>query len=205
MIEQRTITTGPGLTFDTLTAGPPNAPARAAPPRLRQIVPHMALAGPGARGSGVSRGRTTPARLFARRAAGHRRRLELRIRQARRRRHEYCRWLRAGRPPLSSGRPRLGRQHRLGHRRPLSRAPRLADRAVAPASQRLQPRAGAAGRRAGTPLAASQGVPRSRCGAAASRRHSRWLRDRLKANRCRQTRSSGMSPCSATRRRWRRR
>src|SRR3954463_5947524 len=26
MIEQRTITTGPGLTFDVLTAGPPNAP-----------------------------------------------------------------------------------------------------------------------------------------------------------------------------------
>jgi pimeloyl-ACP methyl ester carboxylesterase len=26
MTEQRTITTGPGLTFDVLTAGPPNAP-----------------------------------------------------------------------------------------------------------------------------------------------------------------------------------
>ena len=26
MIEQRTITTGPGLTFDVLTAGPPDAP-----------------------------------------------------------------------------------------------------------------------------------------------------------------------------------
>jgi hypothetical protein len=38
MTEQRTITTGPGLTFDVLTAGPANG-ARASPPRLRRIVP----------------------------------------------------------------------------------------------------------------------------------------------------------------------
>ena len=68
MIEQRTITTGPGLTFDVLTAGPPNAPlvlllhgfaesfhtwrsqvAALAAAGYRAVAPHQRGYSPGAR------------------------------------------------------------------------------------------------------------------------------------------------------------
>ena len=64
---------------------------------------------------------------------------------------------------LSSRRPRLGRQHRLGHRRPPSRAAGLAHHSLAAASERLQSRAADARRRAGASLAAPQGVSRAGC------------------------------------------
>ena len=85
--------------------------------------------------------------------------------------------------PLSSGRPRLGRQHRLVAGRSLSAAAGVAHGAVAAASERLQSRAANARWRSGAPLAASQGVSRTRCGRSwCWPTMPRWLRERLAAN-----------------------
>jgi hypothetical protein len=63
---------------------------------------------------------------------------------------------------LSSRWPRLGRQHRLGHRRPPPRAAGLAHHPLAAASERVQSRADKR-RRAGAALKAPQGVSGTGC------------------------------------------
>ena len=57
--------------------------------------------------------------------------------------------------PLSRRRPRLGRKHRLGYRRPLPRAHCFSYRPLASAPERLQPRARGTGRRAEAPIVTS--------------------------------------------------
>ena len=87
-------------------------------------------------------------------------------------------WRRA----LSSGRPRLGRQHRLGACRSLPAADRFPYRAVPAAPQRLQSRPANARWRSGAPLAASQCVSRAERGDVVLADDAKWLRERLAAN-----------------------
>ena len=97
---------------------------------------------------------------------------------------------------LPSRRPRLGRQHRVGHRRQISRAARLAHHPVAPASERLQPRARAAGWRAEASLASSSRIPRAgRCRRGA-RERCRMAARALGCGRCAEGRA-GEAPCGA--------
>ena len=182
MIEQRTITTGPGLTFDALTAGPPNAPlvlllhgfAESFHTWRSQVA---ALAAAGYRAVAPSqRGYSPGARPDT---AVH---LELRIRQAR----SATPWL------LPRLRPASRRFHLVGHDWGGSIAWGIADRSperLASLTVLSRPHPNAFNRA----LALPDGDQAHR-----SRHHkafldpdaaarlladdSRWLRDRLKAN-----------------------
>ncbi|CAA9231486.1 MAG: hypothetical protein AVDCRST_MAG08-1129, partial [uncultured Acetobacteraceae bacterium] len=116
------------------------------------------------------RGRAGPARLFARGAARPGRpRAALRHRTADRGRARPGRGGGARRAPVPPGRARLGRQPRLGDRRPPPGTSGLAHHAVAPAPRRLRPRA-ARGPGAAAPVPAPQSFPRPGRGRRPARR-----------------------------------
>ena len=107
---------------------------------------------------------------------------------------------------VSSGRPRLGRQHRLGARRPPPRTAGLAHHSLAAAPERVQSRAANGRRRSGAPLAAPQGVSGTGCRRCRARRQRQMAaRSPGRQRRSRRARSRRILPCSATRPRWRRR
>ena len=100
---------------------------------------------------------------------------------------------------LSSRRPRLGRQHRLGHRRPPPRAARLAHHSLAAASERVQSRADepTANRRSarGTTRRFWNRMPPMSCWPTTPN----GCASVGPPTACPPTRSSGIWPCSATR------
>ena len=115
--------------------------AGAAAARLCGIDALLARAGRGPRRHGLSRHCAEPARLFAGRPAGSARVFALPDRPPDGRCDGDRGGCRLWECALSSRRPRLGRQHRLGHRRPPPRAAGLAHHSLAAASERVQSRA----------------------------------------------------------------
>ena len=94
MTELIKIEIGPGLTFDVLTAGAADAPLVLLLHGFAESFHMWRLAGCGAGRRRLPGGGAEPARLFARRAAGHRRVFELRVRSPGRRCHGHRRALR---------------------------------------------------------------------------------------------------------------